>query len=269
MNRRTGSSIARAAVLVCIALAAGAACRPRALTLPAGGGTPFPEAGGAYEAAVQGCRAVQTFEGTLALSGRAGSQGLRGNVDAGFEAPASARLEMRGPIGRPIFILAANGSGAVLYLPRDNRVLRHAQPAAIVEALVGLPIDAADLRAIVSGCGFGAEEPEGGRAFPGDWAAVETGDATTFLRRVGGRWLLAGATRPPLSLQYADFGVTGRPATLRLRAEGRSPADVTVRLSDVTINLPLAPGVFEVRVPPGTEPLTIEELRRAGPLGTP
>ena len=54
---------------------------------------------------------------------------------------------------------------------------------------------------------------------------------------------------------------------LRLLASGTPAADVTVRLSDVNINLPLDPEVFAVDVPAGAEPLTIEELRRAGPLG--
>jgi hypothetical protein len=35
----------------------------------------------------------------------------------------------------------------------------------------------------------------------------------------------------------------------------------------VNINVPLEPEVFAVDVPAGAEPLTIEELRRAGPLG--
>jgi outer membrane lipoprotein-sorting protein len=54
---------------------------------------------------------------------------------------------------------------------------------------------------------------------------------------------------------------------LRLQASGTPAADVTVRLSDVNINVPLEPEVFAVDVPAGAEPLTIEELRRAGPLG--
>ena len=48
---------------------------------------------------------------------------------------------------------------------------------------------------------------------------------------------------------------------------GAAPADVTVRLSDVNINVTLEPDVFAVDVPARAEPLTIEELRRAGPLG--
>jgi hypothetical protein len=35
----------------------------------------------------------------------------------------------------------------------------------------------------------------------------------------------------------------------------------------VETNVPLDASVFQVEVPPGFAPLTLEELRRAGPLG--
>jgi len=81
-----------------------------------------------------------------------------------------------------------------------------------------------------------------------------------------GRWQVAGSVRPPLSVLYSDV-VSGRPSTLRLQASGSPAADVTVRLSDMNINVPLEPEVFAVDVPAGAQPLTIDELRRAGPLG--
>jgi outer membrane lipoprotein-sorting protein len=69
-----------------------------------------------------------------------------------------------------------------------------------------------------------------------------------------------------LSVLYSDV-VSGRPSRLRLQASGTPAADVTVRLSDMNINVPLEPEVFVVDVPADAQPLTIEELRRAGPLG--
>jgi hypothetical protein len=38
-------------------------------------------------------------------------------------------------------------------------------------------------------------------------------------------------------------------------------------LSDVNINVPMEAAVFAVDVPAAAQPLTLEELRRAGPLG--
>jgi hypothetical protein len=150
-------------------------------------------------------------------------------------------------------------------MPRENRVMLRASAADIVEALVGLKLAPHDLRTLVSGCGFEAGEPADGRQY-GDLAAVTVGGATVYVRQEQGQWRVAGATRAPLTVLYSAF-VSGRPSTLRLRSSGPPVADVTVRLSDVNINVTLEPEVFAVEVPAGAEPLTIDELRRAGPLG--
>jgi outer membrane biogenesis lipoprotein LolB len=84
-----------------------AACAPPRLGLPTGAATPFPEAATIYEDAIRACQGIRTFSATFDLSGRAGDQRLRGQIDAGFEAPDRVRLEMRAPFGRPVFILAA------------------------------------------------------------------------------------------------------------------------------------------------------------------
>ena len=44
-------------------------------------------------------------------------------------------------------------------------------------------------------------------------------------------------------------------------------AEVTLRLSDVEINVALDPRTFAVQIPEHAVALTLEELRRAGPLG--
>lgn len=254
-------------VLAAAACAALTGCAPARIALPAGAGTPAPDAASAYEEAVRECRGVKTMQVTLSLSGRAGRTGLRGDVDAGFEAPDKVRLEGRHPIGRPVFILVATGADATLVLPRDDRVLRNAAADEIVNALVGLPLGAAELRALAAGCGFGAADPTGGRSYPDGWLAVDTGEATTYLRQVDGRWRVAAAVRPPVTVHYAAFTLA-RPSALRLQTAGPAAADVTARLSDVNINVPLEPEVFAVEVPASAVPLTLEELRRAGPLGT-
>jgi len=241
-------------------------CGGKRVALPSGDGVPFPDAAAAYQAAVQDCRGARTVTATLSLSGRAGSTRLRGDIDAGFEAPEKVRLEGRHPFGRPLFILGAGGPLATLLLPRDSRVLQNAATKDIVEALVGLPLAGGALRSLVSGCGFGVADVSTGRSYSGGWVAVDGGDATTYLRQVEGRWRVVAATRPPLTVHYSAFGL-GRASTLRLQASGPSVADVTARLSDVNINVSLDPAVFEVEVPPAAEPLTLEELRRAGPLG--
>jgi hypothetical protein len=254
-----------ASVLLCT-LTVLSGCAPGRIELPSGAGAPFSDAAPAYETAAGECRTVKTIGVSLALSGRAGSTSIRGSVDAGFEAPEKIRLEGRHPFGRPVFILAAAGSEATLYLPRDNRVLKGAGAAEIVEALIGLPLGGGDLRTLVSGCGFEIAGPTGGRQYPDGWIAVDTGRSTTYLRQVNGTWRIVAASRPPLVVHYAGFA-GARASTVRLQASGPSAADVTARISDLTMNVPFGPGAFDVDVPAAAEPLTLADLRQAGPLG--
>lgn len=246
------------------------ACGPKPPTLPTGAGTPFPDFAAAYDQATSACRDVTTITVSMALSGKAGPTKLRGRIDAGFAAPARARLEGIAPFGRPAFILVADARRGTLLLPRDDRVLRDAPPDRIVEALAGVALDTASLRTIVSGCGISDDTPrvEDARAFGDDWASAPQPGGVVYLRRIAGRWNVAAATRGTLTVMYADFA-NGRPSTIRLRAssDGRTTADLTVRLSEVDVNGTLDRRTFEIDVPERAVPLTLEELRRAGPLG--
>jgi outer membrane lipoprotein-sorting protein len=248
-----------------------AGCAPKHLTLPSGVAPPFAGYAEAYAQATAECRGVNTLRATLSLSGRSGPAKLRGAVDSGFAAPSRARLEGRGPFGRPFFILVAStAADATLFLPRDNRVLRGAPPAAILEALAGVALGPDELRAVVAGCGLDAGEPSGGRSYENVWVAVDLWSSTIYLRQLTRRWQLVAATRGPVTVEYADFR-SGRPSTIRLRTSPSAAAPATnlaVRLSDVDINVPLDQDVFRVDVPPDAAPLTLDELRRSGPLGT-
>jgi len=63
----------------------------------------------------------------------------------------------------------------------------------------------------------------------------------------------------------------GKPASIRIRTEetGRAAADLTLRLSDVETNTTLDPRTFDIRpdLPAKPVPMTLDELRRVGPLG--
>jgi hypothetical protein len=211
---------------------------------------------------------VRTLAAVLALSGRAGRTRLGGKIDAGFEAPGRARLELPAP-GRPYFTFVANGNEATLVLPRDKRVLRGAPPEATLEALAGVSLGPDELRSIVAGCGYGAGAPASGREFPGGWAAIDVGGTTNWIQQIDGTWRLVAALRGPIEVRYGDFQ-SGRPLTIRLLSTpGQTgPAvNVTIRPSQVDINQPLGPEVFQVEVPADATPLTLDELRQAGPLG--
>ena len=263
-------AVARIA-LPAFALIATACGSPR-VTLPSGTGAPFPDADAAYTEAVRDCRGVQTLSASLSLSGRAGSAKLSARIDAGFAAPARLRLEGFPRIafgGKPFFILVASGSDATLVLTRDGRVLRGAQPSAIIEALTGVALEPDDMRAVVAGCGLGTGQPADGRSFDHGWASVQLGGATTFLRQIENRWRVTGVRRGSLSIEYTEFS-GGRPSAVRLHttaSAGTVAADLSIRISQLEMNATLGNAVFTVDVPKDAAPLTLEELRRAGPLG--
>ncbi len=266
MNRRI--RLLSAAGLLTFWTATVTACAPRLASLPSGPGTPFPDYANAFAQATESCRDVRTMAAVLALSGRAAGTRLRAKIDAGFEAPGRVRLELPAP-GKPFFTFVAQGETATLVLPRENRVLRNAPPAATLEALAGVSIDPDELRAVVTGCGFRAGQPTAGQSFDNGWAVVDVEDAKTWLQQNAGVWRLAAATRGPLEVRYEEFSA-GRPGMIRLRTvpgQAPAPTDSTIRLSQVDINEPLGPGVFEVEIPDAAAPLSLDELRRAGPLG--
>jgi hypothetical protein len=250
-----------------------AACGAPPITLPSGNGTPFPGAVDAFAEAVRACRGVKTLSASLSLSGRAGSSKLSARVDAGFAAPGRLRLEGFPKVnfgGKPFFILVANGSDATLVLTRDDRVLRGAAPAAIIEALTGIALEPDELRALVAGCAVAEGEPSEGRTFDRGWASVQAGSAAVYLRQIDSRWRVAGARRGSLTIEYSDF-TGGRPAAVRLRTTRSAnvvEADLSIRISQVETNATLQDAVFSVEIPKGAAPLTLEELRRAGPLGS-
>lgn len=254
--------------LLASSLVAVCGCAPKAPVLPTGTGTPFPEFASAYQQATSSCQGVRTFSASMALSGKAGTTKLRGRIDGGFEAPARARLEGIAPFGKPVFVLVADGGRGTLVLPREDRVLRDAAPDQIVEALAGVPLGPDQLRTAVSGCGLTAGTPTDGHAFANGWTAISVAGGTVFLRKNAAGWEVAAATSGPVTVLYADYAA-GRPSTIHLRAEaqGRTAADLTLRLSDVEINTTIDPKAFKAELPDHPVPLTLDELRRAGPLG--
>jgi outer membrane lipoprotein-sorting protein len=75
---------------------------------------------------------------------------------------------------------------------------------------------------------------------------------------------VGGAVRNQLQVLYSDFknGVT---SAVHIRTG--SIADITLRMSQLEINTTIDAKAFEVEIPRDALAMTIEELRRSGPLG--
>jgi hypothetical protein len=243
------------------------ACAPRLIPLPADPGAPLPDFAEIHRQASAACTGVRTLTAELSLSGRAGGRALRGRAIVGFERPASIRLEGVAPFGPPAFILAGSGASATLLLPRDNRVLTGARAEDILGALTGVALSPADLLAVLTGCVVAGPTPSAGRMHQNGWVSIDlTGGATVYLARVALGWQPRAARRPGWQIEY-PLWQTGFPATVRLRSlDAAVNVDMTAVVAQLEANVPIDPAAFTVTVPAETLPITLEELRDAGPL---
>jgi hypothetical protein len=245
-------------------------CAPRLLSLPTDPGRPLPDFVEIHRQATAGCGSVRTFTAELSLSGRAGGQPLRGRAIAGFALPASLRLEGLAPFGPPAFILADDGDGATLLLPRENRVLRDGRAADVLGALTGVTLAPGDLQAILTGCVASTAGALGGRLHERGWVSIDLpSDATLFLERVGSGWRPRAALRPGWRIEYPAWQ-GAFPLEVRLRSVGTAiDVDLTAGVSQIEANVTIDPAAFMVTVPADAIPLTLMELREAGPLRAP
>jgi len=250
---------------ICLALVT--ACGSRRVTLPTDSGSPFPDFASVHEQLSAACRGVRTLTAELSLAGRAGAERLRGRVHAGFVRPDSMRLEGVALFGPPAFIMSARDRTATLLLPREPAVLRGQPPEQILGALVGITLAPADMLAIVTGCVVPAPMPTSGRLHQNNWASIALGgDAELFLRRTS-NWEIRAARRNGWQIEYADWHGQPFPPAVRLISNAQSVnVDVTATITQVQANTDLDASAFPVDVPNNATPITLDQLRDAGPL---
>ena len=257
---RTSAPLAIAAVL------AVAACGVKRFELPADPGVPLPDAAAAWAQASATCAPVRSFTAELSLSGRAAGTRLRGKIQAGFQAPGGIRLEGVAPFGQPVFILAGDASSATLLLPRDERVVRAAAAAEILEALAGVRLEADALRAVLAGCVMTGVPSSA--TLHGDLARFVFDDGEVYARRAGDGWrIVAGIARPFLVEYLEQTGMWPRRVRISRQLPGEAGVDLTLAVSQIETNVTLPPEAFTIDSPPGAMPMSVDQLRQAGPLG--
>jgi outer membrane lipoprotein-sorting protein len=242
-----------------------ASCAARAPMRPAGNSTPDPTATQAFAAATKSCAGLKTVSAELRLSGRAGGERLRGTLHTGLAAPASVRVEAVAPFGQPFFILAGQDNRAGLLLPRDNQVLQDTPVAAVLERLTGLALSATDLRLILTGCLSEATNATNGRVYDRDWRAVDLDSGVVaYIRPVDGVPAVVAADHGNWRVDYAMHR-NGFPRQVRIRSIS-GDVDMTAALEQVEVNTAIDPRAFELQVPPGASPITLDHLRSVVPL---
>ena len=244
------------------------------MTLPPGPGAsavPVPAADEALKQATAACRGMQTITAEVGVAGSVGGhRAPHGHLIVALASPASARIEAIAPFG-PVFIFVALHADSTLLLVRDNRILEHGSPADVLEALTGVPLDAAELRTMVTGCAVSADAAEARQPADG-WMTMPDGTGTIYLRRSrrGDPWQIATAVRYDSSgaewhAEYRDFQ-NGLARSIHLWASDPGRFDLGLSLSQVEINVPLDANVFGMRIPPAAVPMTLNELRDNGPV---
>jgi hypothetical protein len=242
------------------------------MKLPAGPGTPAPDAAEALAQATATCSGIRTLTAEVAASGKVSGQRFRARLSVGVAAPASARIEAVAPFGPPIFILAADNDDTTVLLPRDDRVLQHGRSVDVLDAVAGVPVGASDLHAVLTGCAPAVSQPEG-RALGTDWRRVlDASGGVLYLRRTGATqpWQLVTVIGSRWRAEFRDY-LNGLPRSMRITDARPSDAgpgalfDLTLTLSQVETNVPLGAEVFRIDVPPTARPITLDELRRARP----
>jgi outer membrane biogenesis lipoprotein LolB len=241
-------------------------CAAHVFVPPTGPTVPFPGAAAAWRQATHACAGALTYAAAMGVHGRAGDQRLSGTIVGLVTAADQIRLEYHAPIGPPGFVLGGDAAQATLVLPRDKRVLT-APADQIVEAITGLRLGPRALLAILSGCVSQRRDLVDAARY-GDQPEVRTADARVFLRSRDDHWEVMAGVVNGLILQYDRFEGAW-PSQVRIRTEpGRAPAvSLTVDLSQINVNVPRPPATFGVSVGPDYTPLSLEQLRRAGPLG--
>jgi hypothetical protein len=118
---------------------------------------------------------------------------------------------------------------------------------------------------MLAGCVRGASDSTGARAYGPDWLAVDlAAGGTIYLRRAGNAWRIVAGRYGGLEIDYAAF-------------QGDHPSQVVLRGADLSLALALSQvevngdlprdQLVALKIPDGVAPLSLEQLRRAGPLG--
>lgn len=263
---RWPKKFAEIALLAGLVTAAG--CAPKRFVIPAGTGAVMADYAAAWQRVASSCLGVRTLTAELGLSGRAGGTRLRGRVQAGF-APRGIRLEGVAPFGQPVFILAGGPSHATLLLPRDERVVTAPDAAEILDALVGVRLQAAALRDVLAGCAI-TGTPVSAASY-GDITRFAFPEGAVYARRRGAVERIVAADVPPFLVEYPDAFAGGSAWPSRVRISRDAPdagsVDLTMELTQLEINVDVPAAAFTIDIPPGTRPMTVAELRQAGPLG--
>lgn len=184
--------------------------------------------------------------------------------------PGSFRVETLSPFEQPLDVMASDGDDLWL-LSKDQLRFGAATPhniarllplvmgpEAVVDTLLGGIPDAEGTTA------ERIERDEDGRWLL--WVSTQRGDRGRLLvdpvkREVREMVLLDAADAARVTVRYSDFeaipsgGALPRKIEVKLEAEG---SEVTIKLGEPDVNVPLDDALFRIEAPPGVTPLPLD-----------
>ncbi len=257
-----------------------AACGAKPMVvLPTGPGVPAADAREALTQATEACRQVRSFSAEVALSGKVGGQRARGRLLAAFAEPNLAYLEAPAPFGASAFMFATVGDEATLLLPRDRRVLERGPSIDVLEAITGVALRPEHFGDLLLGCAP-IDDVSSAQGFGDDWRVFNAPDRARsnvvtpvlYLRRTGtgAPWRLVAVIHQESGgrgwrADYTEF-TAALPRRVHLMSLDDLRFDLQLSISEVEMNVPLGSDVFRPAVPSTYAPITLEQLRNAGPL---
>lgn len=261
---------ARVAVAAIVAPLLAASCGRRALFVPpVSTGVPAADAQAIWTPIATGCRATTAYRGAFGLTGQVGDRRIRGLASARLNTALSSAgdIGLEATVsGQLVFRLGGNADNAVLLLRDPVRTVA-ARPDDILESLIGVKVGPERLLAIVAGCV--TRDDVVGRAFRHDrLLEIVAGDVTVYLEPAGASWRVRAGRFDDVLVDYGAI-VDGTPRDVRIQsaAAGRPAVSLDLRVQVVQTNATLDAALFRVNVPDDAAPISLDELRRTGPLG--
>ena len=260
------------AALIGVVVVCAVACGAPLMKLPPvpPGAAAATDAREVYNQATAACRGLAAFKAEIGVTGSIGGRRLRASLVAGLAAPSSVRLEAFAG-SQPIFFFVARAADATLVIPPpEDRVLQSGPADQVLEAVTGLRVKPEDLRTTLTGCAPDTAV-SGMRALAEDWR-IATGEVTSYWRRdprTGWR-LVATVRRDSAGAEWrAEFQnfMSGLPTAIRLTSSIERRFDLRLAVSLEAAEL--GDEVFRLQIRPSARPITLDELRDAGPLGAP
>lgn len=199
------------------------------------------------------------------VHGRVGKESLNATIIGLVTRADQISLSMRVLFGAPAFVLGGTGDTATLWLPHDKRML-NARADEILEALTGVRLGPRALLAVLTGCVAQADAIVSSARYDA-LGAITTADARVFLQNRDARWRVTRGLTAGLIVEYSD-PQGDWPQMVRLTTEaGHEPAvSLSIRLEQIDVNLPHEARDFVVSPSADALPITLDDLRAAGPL---